>query len=267
MQCGSCGVEVFNDNITTSKVDANHVDVTCGKDGNERWTATGSYSKAGDATYNGEAQVKDYAIPATGLHAFDDVTDPHHTLCTVCKHSFFRYTATEKVEPYRPTELKNAEGQGIYDSNKHTFADLKGVMEFNGTLATIGYYAFFERKSFTGDLNIPISVTNIGENAFQGCSNFTGNLTIPNSVTSIGDWAFWGCSGFTHNLNIGNFVTNIGARAFSGCSNFTGNLIIPNSVTNIGVDAFSGCSSFTGVSIGNSVKSIGINAFYGCSVM
>ena len=73
LQCGSCGVEVFNDNITTSKVDANHKDATCTEPGNERWTATGYYSKTGDATYNGTAQTKDYTIP-TSHHTFTNKT-------------------------------------------------------------------------------------------------------------------------------------------------------------------------------------------------
>ena len=73
LQCGSCGVEVFNDNITTSKVDANHKDATCTEPGNERWTATGYYSKTGDATYNGTAQTNDYTIP-TSHHTFTNKT-------------------------------------------------------------------------------------------------------------------------------------------------------------------------------------------------
>lgn len=261
LQCGSCGVEVFNDNITTSKVDANHVDVTCGKDGNERWTATGSYSKAGDATYNGEAQVKDYAIPATGLHAFDDVTDPHHTLCTVCKHSFFRYTATEKVEPYRPTKLKNAEGQGIYDKEKHTFDGKNGVMEFDKPLVTIGEKAFFQRYQFKGDLIIPNTVTTIENYGFNGCEGYTGNLIIPSSVTTIGEYAFCFCN-FTGNLTIPNNI-NLGKSAFANCKGFNGTLTV--STPNIGERAFGDCSGFTELILSNSVETIGENAFQGCS--
>lgn len=187
LKCGSCGGEVFNDNITTTKVDANHVDVTCGKDGNERWTATGSYSKAGDATYNGEAQVKDYAIPATGLHTFadDDLAQGH---CTVCNHGFFRYTAEEKVEPHTPENLKDAEGQGIYDKEKHTFDGKNGVMEFDKPLVTIGEKAFFQCYQFKGDLIIPNTVTTIENYGFNGCSGFTG--IEMNSVPQIGTDAF-----------------------------------------------------------------------------
>ncbi|MCQ2256182.1 MAG: leucine-rich repeat domain-containing protein, partial [Bacteroidaceae bacterium] len=265
LQCGSCGVEVFNDNITTTKVDANHVDATCIKDGNETWTATGSYSKAGDATYNGEAQAKDYAIPATGLHAFDDVTDPNHTLCTVCDHSFFRYTSSTKkaVDPHDANELKGANGAKLDFTN--TYVDGQGVIEFKGTLKTIGYDAFYECFGFTGNLTIPNSVTSIGDFAFQECSGFTGNLTIPNSVTSIGDYAFYKCSNFTGNLTIPNSVTSIGKKAFYGCSGFNGELIIPNSVTSIGNYAFQRCSGFNGnLTIPNSVTSIGYSAFNGC---
>ena len=216
LQCGSCGVEVFNDNITTTKVPHNYVDVTCGKDGNIRWTATGSYSKAGDATYNGEAQVKDYAIPATGLHTFDD-DDPAQSVCTVCNHGFFRYTAMAKVEPKEPAELKNAEGMSIYNADKHSFADGMGVMEFDEPLVTIGQLAFLNGFDFTENLTIPNTVTTIGHGAFQSCFRLTGNLIIPNSVTSIGPIAFAGCR-FSGNLILPNSVTSIGSNAFDGCN-------------------------------------------------
>jgi len=234
LQCGSCGAEVFNDNITTTKVPHNYVDVTCGKDGNIRWTATGSYSKAGDATYNGEAQVKDYAIPATGLHTFAD-DDLAQSVCTVCNHGFFRYTAMAKVEPKKPAELKNAEGMSIYNADKHSFADGMGVMEFDEPLVTIGQLAFLNGFDFTENLTIPNTVTTIGHGAFQSCFRLTGNLIIPNSVTSIGPIAFDGCR-FSGNLILPNSVTSIGSDAFYGC-NF--NNITLQSIPNVKDRAFS----------------------------
>ncbi len=206
--------------------------------------------------------VAQEVIPAG--HTFAD-NDPGHTYCSVCEHTFFRYTATEKVTPNVGT-LLDSTGNDIYNSDKNTFADGQGVMEFDKPLATIGGSAFFYHLSFTGDLTIPNSVTSIGYWAFWGCSGFTGNLTIPNSVTSIGNNAFYNCSGFTGNLTIPNSVTNIEAYAFWGCSGFTGNLTIPNSVTSIGNNAFCNCSGFKGnLTIGNSVTSIGNGAFSGCS--
>ena len=41
------------------------------------------------------------------------------------------------------------------------------------------------------------SVTSIGDYAFQNCSGLTGDLVIPEGVTSIGRNAFYNCSGLT----------------------------------------------------------------------
>ena len=59
-------------------------------------------------------------------------------------------------------------------------------------------------------------MTKIEGNVFYGCSGFTGDLEIPDSVTSIEPRAFYGCSGFTGDLIIPESVTNVGAITFSG---------------------------------------------------
>ena len=167
-------------------------DPTCGVQGTTRYTAMTTVE---GAQYSDTKDVDD--IAATGLHTFDDVTDPHHTLCTVCKHSFFRYTSSTEdvVNPNIVNELKGANGAKLDFTN--TYVDGQGVMEFKGTLKTIGKDAFLNCSGFTGNLTIPNSITSIGEYAFSGCWGFIGDLTIPNSVTSIGEYAFEGCSGFT----------------------------------------------------------------------
>lgn len=230
-------------------------DPTCGVQGTTRYTAMTTVE---GAQYSDTKDVDD--IAATGLHTFDDVTDPHHTLCTVCKHSFFRYTSSTEdvVNPNNVNELKGANGAKLDFTN--TYVDGQGVMEFKGTLKTIGKNAFLNCSGFTGNLTIPNSVTSIGTSAFLKCSGFTGNLTIPNSVTSIGDYAFEKCSGLKGNLTIPNSITSIGEYAFSGCWGFIGDLTIPNSVTSVEKSAFEGCSGFTGVEF-QSVPQIGSSTF------
>ena len=210
---------------------AQQVAPKCTEMGTTRYTATATVE---GAQYSDTKDVDD--IAATGLHTFDDVTDPHHTLCTVCKHSFFRYTSSTEnvVNPNIVNELKGANGAKLDFTN--TYVDGQGVMEFKGTLKTIG------------------------KNAFLNCSGFTGNLTIPNSVTSIGDYAFYKCYGFNGNLTIPNSITSIGEYVFSGCWGFIGDLTIPNSITSIGEYAFEGCSGFTGVEF-QSVPQIGSSTF------
>ena len=178
----------FGNGITS----AQQVAPKCTEMGTTRYTATATVE---GAQYSDTKDVDD--IAATGLHTFDDVTDPHHTLCTVCKHSFFRYTSSTEdvVNPNIVNELKGANGAKLDFTN--TYVDGQGVMEFKGTLKTIGKDAFLNCSGFTGNLTIPNSITSIGEYAFSGCWGFIGDLTIPNSVTSIEKSAFEGCSGFT----------------------------------------------------------------------
>lgn len=343
LKCDLCKSNVVsNQGLTTSKVEANHVDAKCAEPGNERWTATGSYSKAGDAPYNGDAQVWDYAIPALshnygaavwswagdGYSATCTITcsrDANHTTsasvtlgngitsvklsdptscaekgktrysatatvegtqysdtkekadialphtfatgdesqskCTVCNHGFFRYTADAKVEP-KANSLQNAQGQNIYDSENHTFANMVGVMEFKEPLAIIGEEAFSNCSSFTGSLTIPNTVTSVEKRAFYYCNGFTGDLTIPNSVTSIGYAAFCNGVAFKGKLTMSNRITRIADAAFSGCYYLYGDIKLPKTLTYLGLNAFGVCYTLSSVEM-QSVPQIGENgAFY-----
>ncbi|MBR4156340.1 MAG: leucine-rich repeat protein [Bacteroidales bacterium] len=125
------------------------------------------------------------------------------------------------------------------------------TFEENSNLQTIGDYAFAGYDGnysslymgFTGNLNIPNSVTSIGDYAFYYCNKFTGELIIPNSVTSIGACAFNYCRNFTSlSFEENSNLLTIGNYAFYDCNKFTGELIIPNSVTSIGQYAFYYCN-------------------------
>ncbi|MBO5811145.1 MAG: leucine-rich repeat domain-containing protein [Bacteroidales bacterium] len=153
--------------------------------------------------------------------------------------------------------------------------------EENSNLQTIGNYAFAGTYSstymgFTGELNIPNSVTSIGQRAFAYCTNFTSLTFEENSnLQTIGDYAFAGYDGnysstymgFTGDLIIPNSVTSIGNYAFYYCNKFTGGLIIPNSVTSIGACAFNYCRNFTSLSFeeNSNLLTIGNYAFYDCN--
>lgn len=142
----------------------------------------------------------------------------------------------------------------------HTFENGIGTVIIDGSVITIGNYAF--KKSTITAINIPDSVTNIGDEAFCNCTSLA-SITIPDSVTGIGDEAFYYCSGLT-SLTLSNNIASIGEKAFYGCSSLT-NLTIPNSVTSIDDDAFSYCRGLTSVTIGNSVTSISQAAFSSCT--
>ncbi len=88
----------------------------------------------------------------------------------------------------------------------------------------VTYANYGESKSYSGNVNIPPSVTYNGKTY---------------SVTMIGGYAFRNCNEVT-SVTIPNSVTKINAEAFKGCSKLT-SFTIPESIIEIGYDAFKSC--------------------------
>ena len=88
----------------------------------------------------------------------------------------------------------------------------------------VTYANYGESKSYSGNVNIPpsvtyngktYSVTLIGGYAFRNCNEVT-SVTIPNSVTKINHEAFKGCSKLT-SFTIPESIIEIGNGAFNSC--------------------------------------------------
>ena len=195
----------------------------------------------------------------------DDFLGRDDSSVTTIPNNQIWYTSTdgEIVEPYSGEYNEYADAHTTFGVNivSNTYVDGKGVIEFDGDVTTIGYWAFWDCASLTS-VTIPDSVTSIGDFAFYYCSSLT-SITIPNSVTSIGYDAFAECSSLT-SVTIPDSVTEIGGNAFAECSSLT-SITIPDSVTMIGEVAFFSCKSLTSVTIGDSVTTIGDDAFRSCS--
>ena len=121
---------------------------------------------------------------------------------------------------------------------------------------TIGVKAFY-LCSFTGNLNLPLTLTTINSEAFDGCSGLTGTLSIPDGVTFIDNEAFNVCTGFT-SLNLNN-VTSIGAGTFQGCTGLT-ILNLPSTVTELYNLAFLGCDNLTRINCFGNAPTVFINS-------
>lgn len=192
----------------------------------------------------------------------------------------------------------HSSGNCVIDTaNKALLVGCKAsVIPTDGSVTSIGNYAFASCGSSLTSITIPNSVTSIGRYAFWGCRGLT-SVTIPDSVTSIRYYAFAYCEGLT-SVVIGKGVESIERDAFLGCSGLKsiaadednaayasvdgilynkaktqivivpsaieGSITILEGVTSIGDSTFSGCAGLTSVTIPDSVTSIGSRAFFGC---
>ena len=197
------------------------------------------------------------------------------------------YTTTngEVVEPYSGEENNYADALTTFGANiiSNTYIDGKGVITFDGDVATIGDWAFYGFTSLTS-ITIPNSVTTIGDYTFASCNDIQ-NIYFGDNVQSFGEYSFHDCYALTSiyipygitsldfrvlagcrsltEVNIPSSVTVINDSAIAGCWELK-SVNIPNSVTTIGDDAFSGCSSLESVTIPDSVTTIGNSAFWYC---
>ena len=191
------------------------------------------------------------------------------------------------VTPYKTDVF----GAGIVSNE---YVNGQGVLTFDGTVTSIGDYAFFYCTHLTS-IVIPDSVTSFGISAFDSCNQLTA-FDIPGSVESINDYAFYNCVSLT-SIEIPSSVTQLGDRVFSCCTALASitvdsgnpvydsrngcnaiietksktlvsgcmNTVIPSSVTSIGKSAFYHLTSLTSIDIPNSVTTIGDHAFFHCS--
>lgn len=94
------------------------------------------------------------------------------------------------------------------------------------------------------------TVTTIGEYAFTGCDGLTSLSLIPVAVTSIGNYAFLDCFGL-ENIEIHDQVKTIGEGAFKICKSAI-NLVIGAGVTSIKSQAFVSCQNLASITVNSS---------------
>ena len=152
---------------------------------------------------------------------------------------------------------------GDYDNAFSEATNLQHVT-FPDTLKTIGGYAFYNRTSLVGELDLPSSLESIGNYAFGGCTGLTGTLTLPASLKTTGTGSFQNCTGLNSlSFQAGSQLETIGYALFNGCSGLKGSLVLPSSVKSILGYAFFNCTGMTGtLTLPSAVSTINQSAFH-----
>ena len=195
------------------------------------------------------------------------------------------YTSTDGnvIEPKKS-------GIEIFGANiiSNTYENGKGIVKFDGTVTTIGEYAYgadsqeeglqrleniilpnsvatISQRAFkySGIVSMitPSSVTYLGKGAFAYCKNLT-KITLSDNIEAYDTYLFIGCSNLS-NVNIPQKWTYIPYHAFDECSSLK-EINISDNINSISGSAFKGCISLTNLTIPDSVTSIGEGAFDGC---
>ena len=175
--------------------------------------------------------------------------------------------------------------EGVTSIGNNTFKSCTSLesITFNGTITSIGSYAFYDTRIMSVEL--PAAET-IGDYAFGYCSSLK-TLSGGRSLTSIGKGAFTGCTGLSQ-FAFGSNVTSIGEDAFRNAGltsidlsfaasltsigescfrtdTYLRSVILPDELLSIPENAFLGCSSLTYLQVGGSTEKVMSNAFDGCS--
>ncbi len=123
-------------------------------------------------------------------------------------------------------------------------------------------YGTFASCGFTGNLILPVGLTEIQAGAFRG-TKFKGALNIPSSVTTIGDEAF-AFTEFSGTLVLPSELISLGSGVFYHCWRLSGVVEIPENIVVIPSNLFSGCGALEGVKLCKDVEVIEARAFANC---
>ncbi len=209
----------------------------------------------GEGAFSFCNQLKKIALPATLTSFGEKLT--------------YESNEIEAITVKEGNPVYHSAGNCLIDTanKKVVFGCKNSVIPADGSVTTIGEYAFYSRSSLT-EIIVPNTITSIGAHAFLDCVGLT-SITIPASVTQIGIWAFNRCSSLESIVveegnpvyhSAGNCLIETGSKTLIiGCKNS----VIPadGSVTIIGREAFSNCRTWTNVVIPEGITVIGGYAF------
>lgn len=118
-------------------------------------------------------------------------------------------------------------------------------------------------STFSGHLDVPLTVKGIGENAFVECDGLT-SINLGN-VSVIHDFAFFDCKGLT-TVTLPSSLERLGFGAFFNCTHMSA-LNMNDNLKEIGERAFTRCIALKDIVFAGDNLKIGNHAFESCKNM
>lgn len=139
-------------------------------------------------------------------------------------------------------------------------------------LKAIGYKAFSDCKSLSGNISFPEGLETIAAGAFMNCTNLS-SISFPSTLVTLGqengmlysDGAFANCTGLCCEIVIPEKMESIGPNTFRGDDGLYGQIYLPESLHFLGEAAFRGCKGLSGsLKIPHNINQIPDECFQGC---
>ena len=139
-------------------------------------------------------------------------------------------------------------------------------------LKSIGWKAFGDCKSLSGNISFPEGLETIAGGAFINCVNLS-SISLPSTLITLGresgmayyDGAFGHCTGLCCELVIPEKMETIGIGTFYGDSGMYGQIRLPESLHFLGEAAFRGCNGLKGsLKIPDGISRVPDECFWGC---
>lgn len=139
-------------------------------------------------------------------------------------------------------------------------------------LKAIGYRAFSDCKSLSGNISFPEGLEIIAAGAFINCTNLS-SISFPSTLVTLGqengwlysDGAFANCTGLCCEIVIPEKMESIGPHTFQGDSGLYGQIYLPESLRFLGEAAFRGCNGLSGsLKIPHNINQIPDECFWYC---
>lgn len=139
-------------------------------------------------------------------------------------------------------------------------------------LKSIGYKAFSDCKSLSGNISFPEGLESIAAGAFMNCTNLS-SISFPSTLVTLGqengtlysDGAFANCTGLCCEIVIPEKMESIGPNTFRGDNGLYGQIYLPESLRFLGEAAFRGCKGLSGsLKIPHKICQIPDECFQGC---